>query len=322
MKICIRFLLIIISFSLSTLMMAANVLEVTKVKDKGSDIDHCLIGSILYQELLSLSQDSSNYLDLTLTINENDPSYKFRFPWVIQAFTSSGTSIATSSLIHATDFFSSGQSNTLRTAKSTIFLTPGGVTRAAMEEDAQDCLVNEDGREYSLLRLTFKIFRAGTSIEVDSTCNSFGGNSLNENSHIKKQEFQTCSCLYIRNSVNKIQNDPYIQRSSASIAQMNSFIAQSFSEKNLNTRTSNKNSSIHVYPNPANSYINIYSDVKGQSIRSVELFTMNGQAIYQIHLNDISNQASIDLLRIPNGTYILKILSNRNNHLSRLVINH
>ncbi len=67
-----------------------------------------------------------------------------------------------------------------------------------------------------------------------------------------------------------------------------------------------ENSKVHIYPNPANSVINI--DITGQLNYNISLFNMLGKLVYSA-----KNQSSININSIPKGTYILELKDTKTN---------
>ena len=71
---------------------------------------------------------------------------------------------------------------------------------------------------------------------------------------------------------------------------------------------------VKVYPNPANSKINISSQFK---IDKIDLYDMLGKLI----LTNKSESNVIDVSAITNGMYLLKIYSGERSSTKKLVIN-
>ncbi len=67
-----------------------------------------------------------------------------------------------------------------------------------------------------------------------------------------------------------------------------------------------ENSVVNIYPNPANSVINI--DVTGQLNYNISLFNMLGKLVYSA-----KNQRSININSIPKGTYMLELKDTKTN---------
>lgn len=73
-----------------------------------------------------------------------------------------------------------------------------------------------------------------------------------------------------------------------------------------------KNSSIAVYPNPANAILNLTYSANTTGEINYSIFDANGKKVKQGSINGIkgSNKASIDISKIGKGTYFLKLENN------------
>ena len=75
--------------------------------------------------------------------------------------------------------------------------------------------------------------------------------------------------------------------------------------------------SINIFPNPAQNEFIIYSEDDANSLKSVGIFTLNGQEVRQ---EKIENQAVIDASELAAGVYILKIDTEYGVARKRLVV--
>ncbi len=63
---------------------------------------------------------------------------------------------------------------------------------------------------------------------------------------------------------------------------------------------------IKVYPNPAQSIINItWEDLKGELISEINIYNNNGLLLQNIHISSMQDKVHLDLSYLPNGTYYL-----------------
>uniref|UniRef100_UPI003752D3EF T9SS type A sorting domain-containing protein n=1 Tax=Flavobacterium sp. TaxID=239 RepID=UPI003752D3EF len=74
--------------------------------------------------------------------------------------------------------------------------------------------------------------------------------------------------------------------------------------QSLNNSSFEKDNSISVYPNPANSIVNIKAN---SNLKSIELYDVQGR-ILQTKLVNVTNEI-IDISEYSNGIYFLKITS-------------
>ncbi len=76
---------------------------------------------------------------------------------------------------------------------------------------------------------------------------------------------------------------------------------------------------IKVYPNPANSYVNIAAMEKGEEIRAVQLFDIKGQLIQEEN-NFTNNQFVFDINKHLDGLYILSIQTDKSIYTKKVSI--
>ncbi|MFT6687340.1 MAG: hypothetical protein ACJAX7_000338 [Saprospiraceae bacterium] len=67
-------------------------------------------------------------------------------------------------------------------------------------------------------------------------------------------------------------------------------------------------STISLYPNPSNDFINI--SLNKDQLLKIELYNMTGSLLFETDLN--SNIYALNISNYPSGTYILRV-SNQNN---------
>ncbi len=75
-------------------------------------------------------------------------------------------------------------------------------------------------------------------------------------------------------------------------------------------------SSLSLFPNPANTQVTVSSQ---SAIDRVEIVNMLGQKVYE-NANVGGNQATINVAGLENGTYIVRIVSAKNNKTSKLIV--
>lgn len=83
----------------------------------------------------------------------------------------------------------------------------------------------------------------------------------------------------------------------------------------------NLNKGVHIYPNPATNMMQITSP-NNLAINSLQVFNLNGQSICQKQLPPNSNTATLDVQDLPNGYYILQLVTNTNVINQAFVVAH
>ncbi|MBK7443141.1 MAG: T9SS type A sorting domain-containing protein [Bacteroidetes bacterium] len=76
----------------------------------------------------------------------------------------------------------------------------------------------------------------------------------------------------------------------------------------------NSNQNINLYPNPSFGIINIYNINQG----SVEIYNLQGQLITIFTVS--GSPSTLNLLRYPKGTYLLKVIDEFNCHVSKIIL--
>lgn len=74
-----------------------------------------------------------------------------------------------------------------------------------------------------------------------------------------------------------------------------------------------------VYPNPANSFVNIESE---SQIHSIELFTLDGRLVSATYAKNESGQYQIDLQSLPSGVLFIRIYNANDAFTKRIVVEH
>lgn len=80
--------------------------------------------------------------------------------------------------------------------------------------------------------------------------------------------------------------------------------------------------SVHIYPNPATSDLNIEIDAIKQGVVEASLLNLLGQTVLT-HRFDVSqgvNNARLNLKQLENGLYIVRLQSGNNNYMKKIVI--
>jgi hypothetical protein len=75
--------------------------------------------------------------------------------------------------------------------------------------------------------------------------------------------------------------------------------------------------SFNIYPNPAQSMINIESSLNGEA--QVNIFDMTGRSVKQVSVADMSN-VTINVENLNKGVYFISIQQDRNHNIQKLVI--
>ena len=75
--------------------------------------------------------------------------------------------------------------------------------------------------------------------------------------------------------------------------------------------------SFNIYPNPAQSVVNIESSLRGEA--QVSIFDMTGRCVKEVSAADMSN-VSINVENLTKGVYFISIQQDRNHNIQKLVI--
>lgn len=82
------------------------------------------------------------------------------------------------------------------------------------------------------------------------------------------------------------------------------------------------NTKLNIYPNPTNSILNIcFDDKLNYSEFNAEIFDLQGKSIYKQNLNSKENKIYIDNIGIDKGIYFIKIYSNENIIIKKIIYN-
>lgn len=100
------------------------------------------------------------------------------------------------------------------------------------------------------------------------------------------------------------------------------FIVNTIKNQSTNTELLNYNiPSIKVYPNPASSNILIdFTEINCQ-VTSLHIFNLLGELVFKIQVN-VDKQILIDTSKLPSGSYLLKVNTDLDPILHRLLIVH
>ncbi len=81
---------------------------------------------------------------------------------------------------------------------------------------------------------------------------------------------------------------------------------------------------ISIYPNPANTKVNVEINIAESSNIEFTLMDFVGQTLIERNLNFITvlNNTTIDLLNFSNGIYLLKIKKDNSIYKKKIVINN
>jgi hypothetical protein len=84
--------------------------------------------------------------------------------------------------------------------------------------------------------------------------------------------------------------------------------------------TSNKSAgTVKAYPNPANNFLNLQTDIKGAY--TLTIYNLNGQAVTTQKGNTNGN-ISITTADIANGNYFVEVLGSNNKAVSKIIVQH
>jgi Secretion system C-terminal sorting domain len=99
---------------------------------------------------------------------------------------------------------------------------------------------------------------------------------------------------------------------------------QDGTQQTINGSTEETLNSVNIYPNPANSMVNLEfnSTQEGQTqIRFIDQMGRVAQTYYQTTTTG-TNQMNLDIQSIPAGVYFVQMISNEQTITKRLVISH
>ena len=88
-----------------------------------------------------------------------------------------------------------------------------------------------------------------------------------------------------------------------------------YSEKAISGVPENHDSPIKIYPNPANDYITVETDIFGTS--KLELFDIQGSKVFSL---DISGNKQISVSQLKTGLYFYRVTSNNKFYNGKLII--
>jgi hypothetical protein len=76
---------------------------------------------------------------------------------------------------------------------------------------------------------------------------------------------------------------------------------------NLNTSKFDHSAEITLYPNPSKEILNFKTN-NDISVNSIEIYNMSGQLV--MNIINAKNSKSVDISRLSQGSYIIKIITN------------
>lgn len=82
------------------------------------------------------------------------------------------------------------------------------------------------------------------------------------------------------------------------------------------------NSGFNIYPNPSNGNVNIELEGLGNIEKKIEVYNQVGQIVHEEKINNMINNASIDLENFSNGIYFLKVSNGLQSETKKLIIQH
>ncbi|MEZ5043864.1 MAG: T9SS type A sorting domain-containing protein [Saprospiraceae bacterium] len=321
MKILKQLLLMIFCFLLANTLVvkASSILKVKKHSEGGHD--HCDYLDCLTS--LSPREGNSstlNNVSLIVTINQDTPEYPFEFPWKAKAFDSMGRFLGETVALYSSDFVFFSENNDLRQVETKISIHPKRIYDSLLLLSAE-CFENNCYEEYSTLDITFKLFSGET--EIDMSCSSFDTPDLTTNSHFSIKEFRTCEC-YLSTQGNNSQNASFKNE----IEQ--NFISTTSEKLSLQKLVNTPNYSINnnevkfisVFPNPANSHFFLKFGLGFKEDVKIELISMEGKIIQQTVRNPLEKNILLDVSDIQNGSYFLRITTNKENYIEKVMIIH
>jgi hypothetical protein len=77
-----------------------------------------------------------------------------------------------------------------------------------------------------------------------------------------------------------------------------------------------------LYPNPAHDYVNIDMESRIEGQVTINIYTTTGQMVYSVeeYAYEGKNQFTVNLDKLPNGTYMVEINDGKKTDIQRLVI--
>lgn len=87
----------------------------------------------------------------------------------------------------------------------------------------------------------------------------------------------------------------------------------------INLISDQEKSSLHIYPNPATSYLRI-NYIGTESLQSIRLYSLTGEIVYEKNLSILNNANCISIDFLNKGTYLLKATTEREIISKKLII--
>jgi hypothetical protein len=100
----------------------------------------------------------------------------------------------------------------------------------------------------------------------------------------------------------------------------NSFPSRPYYGTSVETIEDKKNAFM-IYPNPANTLLNLRSDIENKDIKGIEIFDSNGKLVYQSKPDKTYGifATTIDIRSLSSGIYVVKIIKNNGVMVEKLI---
>lgn len=152
-----------------------------------------------------------------------------------------------------------------------------------------------------------------STLAAAGSLEAIDNSSENEDTKFKTDELEHGTTYFWRvRSVTNNQASPWSEVWSFTVA-----------EDGLGLESKSLETSIAIYPNPAQGIVNVSFLQPGKNVK-LEMYNITGQLVYSKLLPAVvaNHSMSIEVADFPNGTYVLRTTTPNNSFIKRLVVNN
>ncbi len=279
-----------------------------------------------YKVVIKYTENYSDYITLgekTVIVEDCDGEklYKLPFPEGTSYTVSRTTEHGAGDGYYAIDFAMSMSSEIVATRAGTVtHSTEYFPNDNCPYPNCDDCLndVNRvvidhgDGESTLYLHLTENgsLVTVGQYVEQGEVIGYSGNSGCSSGPHLHFQVQETGSSWWeqsVQAYFDDVATDCGILQS-----------GETYTSGNTTDINTTKEEQIEIYPNPTKNILNITNT---KDVKSVQLFSITGQIIFDRAYKNSQNQISISTQLLQNGVYILKIKTNENSFAKQIIIN-
>jgi|GEM_PF-5087345 len=300
---------------------ASSIIGVKKKGHGGHDpcqrIDCLDLGNLVSEPNVPYSE-----IDVEININKLVPSSQFAFPWHIKAKSLTGRHLGQSGLIHGQDFIENPINNNLRKVDVLVEIDATLLARFIRSQSAfqgEGCEIDQCGILFDDIDIVFSIY-SGTN-EITMQCQSFNSSYLEAETHVQISNFRTCDCadsFSISEERDMQEFEINLSRSSFDIFQR---LQESMTPANSTQDLSIDSPSFQVFPNPAESFINVRILPPNSETRLISLKSIEGKKIKEQKINGNQDIVSFNLSGLPGGVYIISYQSSSRMYSKKVIVN-